>query len=44
VGFEGIINLCPLRALCQKVFLAFVNFSPDVLVYYTKIEEIRGVL
>jgi hypothetical protein len=30
VGFEGIINLCPLRALCQKIFPAFLNFSPEV--------------
>jgi UDP-N-acetylmuramate-alanine ligase len=32
VGFEGIINLCPLRALCQKVFPASLNFSPEVAV------------
>jgi len=30
VGFEGIISLCPLRALCQKVFPASLNFSPEV--------------
>jgi large subunit ribosomal protein L28 len=30
VGFEGIINLCPLRALCQKAFPASLNFSPEV--------------
>jgi hypothetical protein len=30
VGFEDIINLCPLRALCQKVFPASSNFSPEV--------------
>jgi hypothetical protein len=30
VGFEGIINLCPLRALCQRIFPAFLNFSPKV--------------
>jgi hypothetical protein len=31
VGFEGIINLSPLRALCQKAFPASLNFSPEVL-------------
>jgi hypothetical protein len=30
VGFEDIINLCPLRALCQKAFPASSNFSPEV--------------
>jgi hypothetical protein len=36
VGFEGIINLCPLRVLCQKAFPAFLNFSPEVFeeMYY----------
>jgi len=32
VGFEGIINLCPLRAFCQKAFPASLNFSPEVSV------------
>jgi diguanylate cyclase len=31
VGFDGIINPCPLRAFCQRIFPAFVNFSPKVL-------------
>ena len=30
MGFGGIINLCPLRALCQKIFPASLNFSPEV--------------
>jgi hypothetical protein len=43
VGFRGIINLCPLRTLCQKAFPASLNFSPEVkYAIINKMEEGNG--
>ena len=50
VGFEGIINSCSLRALCQKIFPASQNFSPihyyrlKLKVKLTSTEDLKQVL